>query len=137
MNSDRRALLISLPILMASRAMVDSGPDLTSGFYPFESLPVHHSGGNTSRAVLNGLTHEGCNIEVHETDLAPGSRPHPPHHHQNEEMFLIRQGTVEVTINGKSSRLGPGSVAFIASNDEHGIRNAGNDHAKYFVLAIS
>jgi mannose-6-phosphate isomerase-like protein (cupin superfamily) len=41
-----------------------------------------------------------------------------------------------VTIAGRSSRLGPGSVAFVASNEEHGIRNAGSAHAQYFVLAL-
>jgi len=85
---------------------------------------------------LDGVTHTGFHIELHETDLAPGSRPHPPHHHLHEEIFLIRQGTVEVTIAGKSSSLGPGSVAYIASNVEHGIRNAGDQHAQYFVLAL-
>ena len=51
--------------------------------------------------------------------------PHPPHHHLHEEMFLVREGTLEATISGKSTRLGPGSVAFVGSNDEHGIRNPG------------
>jgi mannose-6-phosphate isomerase-like protein (cupin superfamily) len=40
-------------------------------------------------------------------------------------MFLIREGTLEVTINGQSTRLDRGSVAFVGSNDEHGIRNPG------------
>ncbi len=51
-------------------------------------------------------------------------------------MFLVREGTLEVTIGGQTSRLGPGSVAFVASNDEHGVRNVGRDHAQYFVLAL-
>jgi quercetin dioxygenase-like cupin family protein len=62
--------------------------------------------------------------------------PHPSHRHRQEEMFLIREGTVEVTIAGRSTRLGPGGVAFIASNEEHGILNAGSTHAEYFVLAL-
>jgi len=35
---------------------------------------------------------------------------------------LIREGTVELTINGKSHQLGPGSAGFAHSNDEHGSR---------------
>jgi quercetin dioxygenase-like cupin family protein len=41
-----------------------------------------------------------------------------------------------VTIAAKTARLGPGSVAYIASNVEHGILNAGRTSAQYFVLAL-
>jgi uncharacterized cupin superfamily protein len=50
-------------------------------------------------------------IELHETGLPPGGAPHPPHHHVHEEMVLIREGTMAVTIAGSSAKLGPGSVA--------------------------
>jgi mannose-6-phosphate isomerase-like protein (cupin superfamily) len=73
---------------------------------------------------------------MHETDLAPGAMPHPAHHHEHEEVFLMRDGTLEVTIAGHPSHLGPGSVAYVASNEEHGIRNAGPTHAQYFVIAL-
>ena len=136
MNNPRRAFILALPALMASSALASEKHYLTSKVYEFQHLPVHHGKTNTSRPVLDGLTHEDCRIEMHESDLAPGNMPHPPHHHRHEEMFMVRQGTLEITINGKSSKAGPGSVAFIASNDEHGIRNAGDDHAQYFVLAI-
>ena len=136
MNNPRRAFFLALPALMASSALASEKRYLTSKVYEFADLPVHHGRTNTSRPVLNGLTHEDCRLEIHESDLAPGNRPHPPHHHRHEELFFVRQGTLEITINGKSSKAGPGSVAFVASNNEHGIRNAGDDHAQYFVLAI-
>ncbi len=109
---------------------------LPSKVYRLEDLRVERSDGNSFRPVLEGFTHAGCPIAVHETDLAPGGMPHPPHRHVHEEMFLVREGTVEVTINGRSTKLGPGSVAFVASNDEHGIRNAGDTQAQYFVIGL-
>jgi mannose-6-phosphate isomerase-like protein (cupin superfamily) len=54
----------------------------------------------------------------------------------HSEMWLIREGTVDLTVNGTSYRLGPGSVGFVHSNDEHGIRNAGSTPASYFVVAM-
>jgi mannose-6-phosphate isomerase-like protein (cupin superfamily) len=62
--------------------------------------------------------------------------PHPPHHHEYEEVFLIREGLLQVTIGERSANLGPGSVAYIGSNEEHGIRNVGNTHAQYFVMEL-
>jgi mannose-6-phosphate isomerase-like protein (cupin superfamily) len=51
-------------------------------------------------------------------------------------MWMIREGTVEITVNGKSYQLGPGAVGFVRSNDEHGIKNAGTTPATYFVVEI-
>jgi quercetin dioxygenase-like cupin family protein len=136
MNNPRRAFMMAIPALMASSAFAAEKNYLPSKVYEFSKLRVHYGKTNTSRSVLNGLSHEDCRIEIHESDLAPGNMPHPPHHHQHEEIFFIRQGTLRFTINGKSSEAGPGSVAFIASNDEHGVKNVGNDRAQYFVLAI-
>ena len=136
MNHTRRNVCRLLPALMASLGIAREKTPLPSSALRFEELPVRKDGGNSFRAILEGTTHGGFPLEVHETDLAPGGMPHPPHRHVHEEMFLIREGTVEITIAGRSSRLGPGSAAFVASNEEHGIRNAGTTHAQYFVIAL-
>jgi mannose-6-phosphate isomerase-like protein (cupin superfamily) len=88
------------------------------------------------RGILNGQTHSGFPIELHETALNVGQAPHPPHHHVNEELLLIIEGTLDVTVAGITSRLGGGSVAYLASNVEHGWRNTGTIPARYFVLAL-
>ncbi len=111
-------------------------PSLVSKVYPFGELKESKSSGHSSWSILNGGTWAGCPIEVHETSLAPAASPHPPHHHAHEEMFLIREGTLGVTIAGHSTRLGPGSAAYVASNDQHGIKNVGETAALYFVLAV-
>jgi quercetin dioxygenase-like cupin family protein len=120
---------------MSARSLAAVGP-VPSKLLRFEDLPVETGNGYTLRRIVEGKTHTGFPIEMHESDLAPGSMPHPAHHHAHEEVFLVREGTLEVTIAGRASRLGPGSVAYVASNDEHGIRNAGTTHAQYFVIAL-
>jgi hypothetical protein len=59
----------------------------------------------------------------------PRERTQPPAAIHNE-------GTLEVTISGRSAQLTPGSVAYVASNEEHGWRNVGTGRARYFVLAL-
>ncbi len=135
MDYSRRDLtLYSLFAAAAGRAWAASA--LPSQMHRFEDLPVRNSGKNRTRAVLKGETHAGFPIEMHLTELAPGEAPHPPHHHVHEEMILIQSGTVEVTISGKKQNLGPGSAAYVASNEEHGWRNVGDTPALYFVLAL-
>jgi quercetin dioxygenase-like cupin family protein len=135
MRCSRREACILMPALMVSRGLAAESP-IPSQALRFEDLPVESGDGNSLRRILEGKTHSGYQIEMHETDLAPGAMPHPAHHHVHEEIFLVREGTLEVTIAGRASRLGPGSVAYVASNDEHGIKNAGSTHAQYFVIAL-
>lgn len=85
---------------------------------------------------MKGKLATGEHIEAHETTLPPNGYPHPPHRHLHSEMWLISEGTVELTINGASHRLGPGGLGFVHSNEEHGIKNVGTRPATYFVVAI-
>ena len=136
MDHKRRELCLLLPALVVSKARSSEAIGLPSKVYSFESLPLQASGQNTFRPIFGGKTHEGFRVALHETDLAPGAMPHPPHHHEYEEIFLIREGLLQVTIGERSSNLGPGSVAYVASNEEHSIHNVGNTHAQYFVMEL-
>jgi len=136
MTYSRRDLCLLVGALAASPGVALPDTRLTGKAYPYADLPVHESNGHQSRPILAGELHNGQYLEVHETRLPPGGMPHPPHHHVHEEMFLIREGTLEVTINGQSTRLGPGSLGFAGSNEEHGVRNVGTTPAEYFVVAM-
>ena len=138
----RRELCSVFPVaLLPALHAVENSPSaaqspLPSAVYPFSDLPVRTANGTEYRDVLKGKLATGESLEVHETTLPPGDAPHPPHHHLHSEMWLIREGTVELAVSGKTYRLGPGSVGFVHSNDEHGIKNVGATPAIYFVVAI-
>ena len=73
-------------------------------------------------------------LECHVTTLNPGQDPHPPHQHPEEELYIIKEGTVEVLIIGERKLVGSGSVVFAAANQLHGIRNVGQTPATYHVI---
>ena len=122
-------------MLAASSAFASDSPTISSFTKPFDELPVKQNGQNQSRPILDGLTHSGDHLEVHETTLAPGSAPHPPHQHEHEELFLMMKGSLAVTIAGKTAVIGPGGAAFVHSNELHGVVNPGTENAQYFVVA--
>jgi len=136
MTITRRNLCLLLPILSTMPAWTASSDSLASSAQPFETLRTEKEAQATFRSILEGHTHTGDYLEVHETVLEPNAEPHPPHRHVGEEMFLIISGTVEITISGKPTRLGAGSAAFVASNEEHGLHNAGTGPAQYFVVTL-
>jgi quercetin dioxygenase-like cupin family protein len=135
MSYTRRDLSLLLPVLAAASGAAQT-PALPSKTYNFADLPVRPNGQNSGRAILNGTTHAGFPVELHMTELAPGAAPHAPHRHLHEEMVMLHQGTLEVTISGRVSTIGPGSAAYVASGELHGWRNVGTDRAQYFVLAL-
>jgi len=139
MQMNRRELCSLFPVLLSSGTWISGdSPALASAAFPFSDLQPHanQNGSGEVRNIVKGRTPTGEQVEVHETTLHPGASPHPPHRHQHSEFWLVREGTVEITISGRHFQLGPGSAAFAASNDEHGIKNIGNGPANYFVVAI-
>jgi quercetin dioxygenase-like cupin family protein len=86
------------------------------------------------RSVMKGPTATLDELEIHVTTLNAGMASHPPHKHPNEEIVIVKEGTVEAFENGVWTRLGPGSVFFSASNQLHGVRNVGTGPATYHVI---
>jgi mannose-6-phosphate isomerase-like protein (cupin superfamily) len=140
MSLTRREICSLIPALVvagtAVPALAAQDDPLPSATFAFESLPVQDSGHAQVRKIMKGRLATGEHIEVHETTLPPNGYPHPPHHHLHSEMWLIREGTVELTINGIGHRVGPGGLGFVHSNEEHGIKNVGTGPATYYVVAI-
>jgi mannose-6-phosphate isomerase-like protein (cupin superfamily) len=140
MTITRREICVLFPGLFSAAVALDAfaaqDNSLPSAPYAFDQLPMRVMDHAEMRRVLKGKLATGEALEVHETTLPAGAAPHAPHHHVHSEMWLIREGIVELTVNGANYRLGPGSVGFVHSNDEHGIKNVGATPATYFVVAV-
>jgi quercetin dioxygenase-like cupin family protein len=110
-----------------------------SRVFRFDQMEVQkHDNGGWGRPVMHGTLPTGEFVEVHETGLPPGQMPHPPHQHRNTEFVLIREGHVEYWgADGKREPMGPGDIAYSASNQMHGMKNSGDTMATYFVVSIS
>jgi quercetin dioxygenase-like cupin family protein len=135
MELSRRDLAILLPALAAAQDKKPA-PTLESRVFEYEDLPVKANGQNKGRAVLNGVTHGGFPVELHMTELGPGQAPHAAHQHSHEEIVMLRRGSLDVTIEGKTTRMTAGSVTSVASGQMHGWRNPGSEPAEYFVIAL-
>ena len=102
--------------------------------YPWEAMTMSKTPIGEVRQVIKGPTATLEQLELHITTLDPGQSSHPPHHHPNEELILIREGTLETLSNGKWERIGPSSVIFNSTESWHSLRNVGTEPARYFVV---
>ena len=74
---------------------------------------------------FNGPTDELSGLAVGMCVLEPGSSPHPPHRHPEEEFLIIASGTGEIECAGKVTMVAPGSIMYCAGDVLHGITNTG------------
>lgn len=107
-----------------------------SSIFQWDRLEVTATKTGERRAVFDSPTATMANFECHVTTLNPGFAPHPPHRHADEEWVLVKDGQLDVTINGETTRAGPGSIVFVSSGDEHGWTNAGDKPATYYVMRL-
>lgn len=107
---------------------------MTSRVWEWGSIPAKPTKVGEVRQYFQNPTPTLDELECHVTTLNPGQTPHAPHKHADEELLIIKEGTVESLVNGETKRVGPGSIVFQSSNQLHAIKNVGTTPATYFVI---
>jgi XRE family transcriptional regulator, regulator of sulfur utilization len=133
----RRDVTVSLftLALTASVAALAQTPELMhSTAFDWTTMTAKPNAYGEVRSVVRRPTATLAELEMHVTTLNPGQTSHAPHQHPNEELIIIREGTVEALVHGDWKKLGPGSIIFQASNELHGIKNVGSGAATYHVV---
>jgi len=128
-------MLTCLMVITVSPLFAQKTDSLPPGVYHWDSLVTTVEESRARKQVMEGSTTSLVHFEVHATSIQPGKAPHPPHTHADEEeLIIVKEGQVKITINGVSNTLGPGSVAYAIPLEEHGIVNTGNTQATYYIL---
>ena len=127
------ALAAACTIVIGAAAQQPS-PPLPSSAFDWNAMSARETPVGSVRQVVRAPTATLDELEIHITTLNAGQTSHAPHQHPNEELIVVREGTVEALVNGEWKRLGPGSLIFQATNQLHGIRNVGSGPASYHVI---
>ncbi len=93
-------------------------------FDPAKATVTHEPFGDL-RIYTTGATDQVQSMTAGSLLLKAGMTPHPPHQHPEEEFMIITEGTGEIVVDGKTSKVGPGSMMYSAANKLHGIVNTG------------
>jgi (S)-ureidoglycine aminohydrolase len=129
-----KSILFSSVLLLAFGAQAED-EQVSSAVYAWEDLDIEKSETGERRHLFKGYTDAFEYLQVHSNTVEPGMAVHGAHSHDDrEELIIIKEGTMEQTINGESRILSPGSVALALPGDSHGIRNVGDDEATYYII---
>jgi (S)-ureidoglycine aminohydrolase len=132
-----KIILLLLAMQCTSFLIAQKTDSVKSGVYAWNHLQPKKEKTSITRQILKGSTLDLAYFEMHASTLQPGKATHPAHTHgDNEEIIIVKQGMVEVTIDGNSTTLGPSSVVVIIPGDVHGIKNIGNETAIYYIVKM-
>ena len=86
---------------------------------------------------LKGQTAGTRDFVVGQLQLNPGLEPHPIHKHPEEEVLIVASGKGEISCDGKTTKVGAGSVMYTAPNAPHGIKNTGDDVMTFYFVKFT
>ena len=138
MKISKRDLVVAAITFCATAALAVTGIQLekmTSTIIAWEEMTVKETRVGAVRSLFRAPTATLEELECHITTLNPGETSHAPHQHPEEEIIIIKEGTVEQFANGITKKVGPGAVIFLASQQMHAIRNVGDVPATYHVFS--
>lgn len=135
----RRDLIVALAAIGSTIATVvwaqsEGRPPMRSETFLWDKIPVETTGSGEKRSFFRVPTVTLDQLSCHVTTVNPGQAAHNPHAHPEEELIIIKEGTLESMQNGKVTQVGPGTILFEGSNERHGIRNVGDTPASYYVI---
>jgi quercetin dioxygenase-like cupin family protein len=113
--------------LLASQTLNLS--DIKLKEFVFEGKPRGEIG-----VYFDGETAGTRNFVVGQFRLKPGAEPHPIHTHPEEEILIVTAGKGEISCDGKTTKVGPGSVMYTGPNAPHGIKNTGDDMLTFYFV---
>lgn len=109
----------------AFAAGVAKGAKLSDGTLDTANAKLTKEPFGDLRIYYDGPTDQLAHMTAGSLRLNPGATPHPPHKHPEEEFMVITEGTGEISVEGKTTKVAPGTMMYCAANKLHGIVNTG------------
>ena len=133
---DLTVAVVSISLTIAGLALAQSAtkPVMHSCFFNWADMKVVPTKTGERRAIFDTPTPTLANLECHITTLNPGEVPHAPHRHADEELMIVKEGTLAAIQGDQTNTVTAGGIIFEAANELHGLINVGTNRATYFVI---
>jgi hypothetical protein len=123
-----------LATLLPAQVPAPPTEKLTSNVFVWDQLAATPTATGLRRAVLDGPTATLDKLHCHISTLNPGEKSGEPRLHRQEEVIIVKEGTLEASCDGIVRSAPAGSVIYFAAHSVTFLRNAGNTPATYTVV---
>ncbi len=121
----RRRRFLQSMAAMPAMLLADTAKRIPNMTLPEQQAKITKEPFGDLRIYFEGATEQIKSMTAGSLKLKAGMSPHPPHTHPEEEFMVITEGTGEIFVDGKTTKVGPGSMMYCGANKSHGIKNTG------------
>ncbi len=130
-----KKIFILTLLLINSMAANSQETQFKSGVYHWNDLDVRAGNMREGRRFFEGSSHHFDYLEIHATTQQAGAKPAPPHTQKDiEEIIIVKEGKMKMTMDGESRVLEAGSVILIPPLVEQSLENVGEGPLTYYVF---
>lgn len=108
---------------------------ITSDVYAWKSSTVEKTASGFKRTIVNGVATDFASMRITGVTLEKGKSDGESAPIDVEDMIVVKDGSLKITINGEAKTVGRGSVAIIMPGDQRSFVNAADGETSYYVLA--
>lgn len=110
-------------------------PSVSPGAYHWNDQAVKIGEDRESRKILEGTSPHFEFVKIHATTQYANAAAKPGHATKDiEQLIIVKEGTVKITIEDKSTILGAGGVVLVMPNQVHSLENVGDGILTYYVM---
>ena len=133
---DRRDVIkwaAAAPTLVPALAMMaGAAGSLPNAVMDERSATLTHEAFGDLRVYFDGATAQLKSLTAGSLRLKPGMSPHPPHQHPEEEIMVVTEGSGEISVEGKVTKVASGGIMFCGAGKLHGIVNTGKSPLLFY-----
>lgn len=128
-------IILFLNLFFMSLSSAAQLPPIDPGVYHWKDLPVKPGEGRETRRIFEGTSGQFDYLEIHATTQQPGAKPGQAHANKDiEELLLVKEGKLRMTIGDRKVELGAGSAIIIMPQDMQQLENIGDVPLTYYVF---
>ncbi len=124
-------LLMSLLLPLAG---LEAQVPIKSAVYPWKTAAVEKTASGFKRAIVKGMGTDMQSMEIDAITLERGKAEAETSSADIEEMLIVKDGRLEIGLDGRTQAVGRGSVAIIMPNESYSLRNAADEQTTYYAL---
>ena len=127
-------LVLGLCASLPSSGAEAPATSLPSQVFSWEAMKPVATPTGERRDVINGPSSTLEKLHCHISTLRPGERSSAPRLHPQEEVIIVKEGTIEAEYDGHTSVATAGSIIYFAAGAVTAMKNVGTTPATYYVL---